>query len=67
MKLLKLADSLRSAVARMALITLTDMFSTLKRVMEPCLDQVLKTLLKKSADSSNFIGEEADRCLQALV
>ena len=65
--LLKLVESLRSAVSRIALITLTEMFSTLKRVMEPCLDQVMKIVLKKGADANNFISDEADRCLQSLV
>lgn len=64
---MKLAESLRSAMARIALITLKDMFFTLKRVMEPCIDQVIKILLKKAADTNNFIAEEADKCLQVLV
>jgi len=35
--LIKLAESLRSAVSRISLITLNEMFISLKRVMEPCL------------------------------
>ena len=66
--LLKLAESLRSAVSRISLITLTDMFIHLKRVMEPLLDQIFKVLLKKGADTSNhFIAEEADKGMLALV
>ena len=65
--LIKHADSLRSAVSRIALITLNDMFISLKRVMEPSLDPVLKILLKKGTDTSNFVVIEADKCLQSLV
>jgi hypothetical protein len=54
--LIKLADSLRSAVCRISLITLNEMFISLKRVMEPCLDPVMKILLKKGADTNHFIA-----------
>jgi hypothetical protein len=65
--LLKLADSLRSAVSRIALITLNDMFLGLKRVMEPSLDPIIKILLKKGTDTSHFVAQEADNCLYSLV
>jgi hypothetical protein len=35
--------------------------------MEPCLDPIMKILLKKSSDTSNFIAEVADQCLLSLV
>lgn len=54
--LIKLAESLRSAVCRISLITLNEMFISLKRVMEPCLDPVMKILLKKGADTNHFIA-----------
>lgn len=65
--LIKLADSLRSAVSRIALICLTDMFYTLKRVMEPMLDPIIKTLLKRATDTNQFIALESDKCLVSLV
>ena len=65
--LIKLADSLRSAVSRIALITLNDMFVSFKRVMEPSLDPIMKILLKKGAETNNFIVHEADKCLVSLV
>jgi hypothetical protein len=65
--LLKLADSLRSAVSRIALIALTDMFHTFKRVMEPSLDPIIKILLKKGTDTNQFIATESDKCLVSLV
>lgn len=65
--LVKLADSLRSAVTRIALMTLTDMFQTLKRVMEPCLVSIVKILIKRGSDTNHFIAEEADKCLAIMV
>jgi len=67
-QLTKLADSLRSSVSRIALITLSDMFCYLKRCMEAFLDPIIKVLLKRGADTSNqFILEEADRALQSMT
>jgi len=65
--LLKLADSLRSAVSRIALMTFADMFLSLKRVMEPFLNMIVKILMKRSGDTNNFIAEEADKCFSAMV
>jgi hypothetical protein len=63
----KHADSLRSAVSRIALMTFADMFQTLKRVMEPCLVSIVKTLIKRATDTNHFIAEEADKCLAIMV
>jgi len=63
----KLADSLRSALSRIALITLDDMFVSLKRVMEPCLDPIMKVLMKKGAETNQFIVAESDKCMVSLV
>lgn len=65
--LIKLADSLRSAVSRISLITLNEMFISLKRVMEPSLDPIMKILLKRGADTNHFIANVADKCLESLV
>ena len=43
------------------------MFVSLKRVMEPSLDPIIKILLKKGAETNNFIVHEADKCLVSLV
>ena len=60
-QLIKHADSLRSQVARIALITISDMFTFLKRCMETYLDPIIKILLKRGAENSNaFIQEEAE-------
>ena len=61
--ILKIADSLRSSLAKIALMTLNDMFLYLKRCMEPHLDHITKMLLKKASDTNIFISEEADKAL----
>ena len=35
--------------------------------MEPSLDPIIKILLKKGTDTSNFVAQEADKCLFSLV
>lgn len=65
--LLKLAESLRSSLSKVSLMTLNDMIFYLKRCMEPYLEQLMKILLRKaSLDTNTFISEEADRALIAL-
>ena len=66
-QLVKLAESLRSSLSKIALMTLTEMISDLKRCMEPYLENLVKMLLKKaSLDTSSYIIEEADRGLANL-
>ena len=61
------ADSLRSSLSKNALIAISEMFSHLKRCMEPSLDKIMKILLKKGSDTNAFISEEAERGLIAMV
>ena len=63
---LKLGDSLRSSLCKIALMTINDMFAYLKRCMEPDLDHITKLLLKKAADTNIFISEEADKALAQM-
>ena len=63
-QLTKLADSLRSSLSKVALITIRDMFQFLKRCMETYLDPLIKILLKKRCDTSIFISDEA---MSALI
>jgi hypothetical protein len=65
--MLKMAENLRSAVSRIALMTLTDLFNGLKRVMEPFLVQIVKIVTKKSADTNQFIADEAEKCFSAIT
>jgi hypothetical protein len=65
--LLKLADSLRSSLSKVSLMTINDMIIYLKRCMEPYLEGLMKILLKKaSLDTNNFISDEADLALMNL-
>ena len=43
------------------------MFVSLKRVMEPCLDPIMKVLMKKGAETNHFIVAESDKCMVSLV
>jgi hypothetical protein len=54
-------------VSRIALMTLTDLFYALKRVMEPFLVPIVKVLLKKGSDTNNFIANESDVCFSAIT
>jgi hypothetical protein len=66
--LVKLADSLRSYLSRISLMTINDLFYCLKRCMEPYLEPLVQILLKKGADTkSRFISEEADRALVTMT
>lgn len=49
------------------MITLDDMFVSLKRVMEPSLDPIMKVLMKKGAETNHFIVAESDKCMVSLV
>jgi hypothetical protein len=65
--ILKIADSLRSSLAKIALMTINDMFVFLKRCVEPDLDPIIKLLLKKAYDTNIFISEEAEKSLSAMA
>jgi hypothetical protein len=65
--LIKLADSIRSSLSKISLMTLNDMLANLKRCMEPYLDSLVKILLKRAAlDTNTFISEEAERALVSM-
>ncbi len=65
-QLSKHADSLRSALAKIALITISDMFFFLKRCMETYLEPIIKILIKKCADTNEFIMSEAEAALASF-
>jgi len=64
--LIRLADSLRSSLSKIALLTINDMFQFLKRCMEPNLDSLMKILLKKGTDTNSFISDEADNAMVSM-
>ena len=63
---MKIADSLRSFLSKIGLLTINDMFVFLKRCMEPDLDNIIKILLKKGSDANTFISDEAEKALVSL-
>lgn len=65
-QLSKHAESLRSALSKMALITINDLFFFLKRCMDTYLDPLAKVLMRKSADANEFIVAEAEAALASM-
>lgn len=59
----KLVKSLRSSVAKNALLTLNELFQYLNRQMEPYLDTLMLVLLKRATDTNIFISDEALKAL----
>lgn len=62
-QLLKWADSLRSSLSKNALIVLGELSSQSSHVVEPELEHILSTVLRRSADTNAFISEEAEKAL----
>lgn len=66
-ELVKLVDSLRSQLAKNAILTLIAMYENLSnKDMDPSVDQILPSLLKKAADTNVFIAETADKALASV-
>ena len=71
-KLLKFADSLRSQVAKNALLSLTDLFDSKIFLQNGWINDSditlsFSTLLKKAADTNQFLSIEASSALSKLV
>ncbi len=54
-EVLKLVESLRSSVAKNAMITLAEMCEALKKAMDPFLEGIFIKLFKKAQDTNAFI------------
>jgi hypothetical protein len=65
-ELLKLVESLRSSVAKNAMITLSEMCEAMKKAMDGYLEPIFVKLFRKTQDSNNFIVEEVRRCMGSL-
>ncbi|KFP37516.1 Protein FAM179A, partial [Chlamydotis macqueenii] len=63
----KEVNNLRSKVSRCAIITLGELFRTMKQHMDQEVDEAAQVLLQKMGDSSEFIQKAADRCLEIMV
>ena len=65
-ELLKLVESLRSSVAKNAMITLAEMCEAFKKAMDPYLESIFVKLFKKAQDANSFIVEEVRKCTVSL-
>ncbi|XP_067883781.1 TOG array regulator of axonemal microtubules protein 2-like isoform X2 [Heterodontus francisci] len=63
----KEVNNLRSKVARSAILSVSELFSQLKRNMDQEVDEVTRILLHKTGDSNEFIREEAVKALAVVV
>jgi len=59
-------ESLRSAVARAALVCLHDLLVAYRKNMDAELHIVVPACLRKAVDPNSFLSDEADRTLQAM-
>ena len=65
-ELLKLIESLRSSVAKNAMLTLAEMCEALKKTMDNYLQPLFVKLFKKAQDANTFIVEEVRKCMTYL-
>ena len=65
--LLPLVDSLRSSVAKISLITFSDLFAGLGRAMDVEIETVAASIVKRSADTNEFISQAADASLASMI
>ena len=65
-EVLKLVESLRSSLAKNAMITLSEMCEALKKSMDPFLEGIFTRLFKKAQDTNTFIIEEVNKCIRSL-
>lgn len=66
--IVKQVNSLRSQNSKLAIMTLSLMFSTLERDMEQALNTVMPGLMKKAGEISNeFLCSEAEKALCEMV
>ena len=63
LQIIRCADSLRSSLAKNALIVIGEMCEFLHKLVEPELELILNCLLRKSADTNIFISGEAEKSL----
>ena len=64
--LIKLLESMRSSLLKNLLMAIKDMFTYLKRCMEPFLEKIIKILLRRAGDTNVFISEEGDLAIEAM-
>ncbi|XP_063184566.1 TOG array regulator of axonemal microtubules protein 2 [Chroicocephalus ridibundus] len=63
----KEVNNLRSRVCRCAIVTLGELFRTMKKHMDHEVDEVARVLLQRVGDTSEFIQKAADESLGVMV
>ncbi|XP_076876197.1 uncharacterized protein LOC143525774 isoform X1 [Brachyhypopomus gauderio] len=58
---------LRSAVSRMAVVSLRELYSSLQKRMDQEVEATAKVLLHKAAESNAFIRQDVDTALDSMV
>ncbi|RWS17552.1 protein FAM179B-like protein, partial [Dinothrombium tinctorium] len=59
--------NLRSSVSRSAIFTLGDLFTKMKKQIEPDMDLICQALLHKCGENVSFIREDIERALANMV
>ncbi|XP_076845865.1 uncharacterized protein LOC143491069 isoform X2 [Brachyhypopomus gauderio] len=59
--------NLRSAVSRMAVVSLRELYSSLQKGMDQEVEATAKVLLHKAAESNAFIRQDVDTALDSMV
>jgi len=65
-QVIPICESLRSGLSKNALVCLHDLMQNFKRAVDSELETLVPTLLRKAADTSAFISEEAERCILSM-
>lgn len=60
-------NNLRSQVSRFGLLTFGDLFTNLRKNMDVDLDISVKTILKKNAETNDFIKSDVEKCLHKMT
>ncbi|NXT27867.1 TGRM2 protein, partial [Syrrhaptes paradoxus] len=63
----KEVNNLRSKVSHCAIVTVGELFKTMKKHMDQEVDEVARVLLQKTGDSSDFIQKAASQALRIMV
>lgn len=65
--LLSEVKNLRSSVSRTAILTIGELFSKLKRLMEADLEVIVQTLLHKTGESVGFIRDDIEKTMNYMI
>ena len=66
LNVIRMADSLRSSLAKNSLIVISEMSQALKRALDMEMDVLAALLLRKCADTNVFISQEAGKAMVSV-